>query len=537
MEYRPAQRCLVEFAILKSLLMGSPQDRRSIRPSKHDQKNIPPFIQFTLHKTNRETQDCISHLAIKLGVNVKDLATAGTKDKRGVTTQLVTLRRFKRTIEEVWDQANGLHHGRSKDAFRGGKGKGRGNGFLDRDGMLPRERGERGMRIGDLKYVEEPLDLGMLDGNRFCIVLRYALPNSTFGRSRRLLGGGLTPKTKLVFRDVRVDDNQVIPSSLATLQSTGFLNFFGMQRFGNSSVPTHAIGLALLQCDWSEAARLILSERDGDAEELRQARQAWNVDKDAKKALQQIPKWAVAERCLLESYSKNGGDSNQHGALSTIPKNLKMMYVHAYQSYLWNSAVSERMRLFGCEKPVVGDLVYAAVSKDTSSAAVPTGKVTKDSLKAASKVAKVKVLTEEDLDKYTIHDIVLPLPGYSVTYPTGEIGALYRQMMEADKLDPDDLFRKQKEFSLGGAYRKILTKPINLTWEILHYTDMDEQLLQPDEDKLLEIAFEAPQGEKTALKVEFSLDTASYATMALREILKMETGNVQQKEMSEQAKA
>lgn len=133
-------------------------------------------MQFTLHKSNRETQDCIGQLASRLGVTPKDLATAGTKDKRGVTTQLVTLRRGKRTVEEVWDTVNGLHHGRSRDAFRGRRGRGnahrQGGGFLGRDGMTPKERGDRGIRIGDLEYVDKPLDLGMLEGNRFCIVLR-----------------------------------------------------------------------------------------------------------------------------------------------------------------------------------------------------------------------------------------------------------------------------------------------------------------------------------------------------------------------------
>lgn len=45
-----------------------------------------------------------------------------------------------------------------------------------------------------------------------------------------------------------------------------------------------------------------------------------------------------------------------YNAFTNISRNTRFIYVHGYQSYVWNRAVSERFRRFG-RKILVGDLV------------------------------------------------------------------------------------------------------------------------------------------------------------------------------------
>jgi tRNA pseudouridine13 synthase len=56
----------------------------------------------------------------------------------------------------------------------------------------------------------------------------------------------------------------------------------------------------------------------------------------------------------------------------------------------------------------------------------------------------VRTLTEEDVDKYSIFDVVMPLPGNDVAFPGGALGKRYREYLIQDGLDPDNFQRLQK---------------------------------------------------------------------------------------------
>jgi len=148
------------------------------------------------------------------------------------------------------------------------------------------------------------------------------------------------------------------------------------------------------------------------------------------------------------------------------------MYIHAYQSYVWNAIVSERIRIYGSDRPVVGDLVFEKEEEDAKNFDIEeTLTMVEDTNGAGESMTlvettviqslcvaetssrksrkpyeapRVRTLTEVDLDKYTIFDVIMPLPGTDVAYPEGSLGEKYRQFLCADGLDPDNWVRKQR---------------------------------------------------------------------------------------------
>ena len=49
------------------------------------------------------------------------------------------------------------------------------------------------------------------------------------------------------------------------MKASGFVNYFGLQRFGTGA-PTHEIGRCLLRHEWKQAIMLIMQPRNGERE-------------------------------------------------------------------------------------------------------------------------------------------------------------------------------------------------------------------------------------------------------------------------------
>lgn len=400
------------------------------RPLDADDRSARRFNKsiylFHLYKENRDTMDVLSHMARIMKVKSSCFSFAGTKDKRAITVQQVTSQ------------------------------------GIDIRKLVGLSSINSSFKMSDFRPVETMLQLGDLKGNRFSIVLRK----------------------------VDTANKSEIEASLSSLKASGFINYFGMQRFGNSSSPTHLVGKALFESKWSDAVHLILKVKDGDSEDAIRAKKIWLETQDSRMALDYLPKSMVAERQLLEFFS-NHSPNDHLTALLTIKRELRLLYLHSYQSFIWNSLASARMQ-FG-KNPIIGDVV----SKNNSVCVIEN---------------------EEDLSKYQAEDIVIPLPGDSVIYPNGAFGKIVQ-----DFLAVHWSFTPSQYTSLKGDYRKLFAMPSDVTWRFISYKNEDDQIIPNDLNTVKEDFVDPEEGPLNALLIQFTLSVSSYATMALREAMKLET--------------
>eukprot|EP00879_Flechtneria_rotunda_P004747 GHRR01005016.1.p1 GENE.GHRR01005016.1~~GHRR01005016.1.p1 ORF type:complete len:819 (+),score=345.29 GHRR01005016.1:316-2772(+) len=358
------------------------------------------YVKFVMFKENMDTQAALGVISRMLHINTSSFGFAGTKDKRGVTTQFVTVWKTP-----PWKLA----------------------------ALNPRLRG---IKLGNFAFAGSHLSLGHLRGNTF----------------------------KIMMREVNTSDEQHIADAVSEVRQKGFINYFGLQRFGTGAVPTFRVGSVLLCGGWKTAVRLIMQGGPDERQEFQQARALYMDKEDIMGALKVLPNFLVAERAVLHALAKCGPNSHLQ-ALQGIPRTLRSMYIHAWQSWLWNRIASERVKRYGADKVLAGDLVLltpAAAQQQQQTDSPAKGSPAEGSERAeqaaaaaeqsgvdasdasvdevavgslSSRLRSVHLVTADEVDsgRFSITDVVLPLPGSQVQYPQHAAGwELYCQLAAAD---------------------------------------------------------------------------------------------------------
>lgn len=188
----------------------------------------------------------------------------------------------------------------------------------------------------------EGLSLGDLLGNRFAIVIRDPDPADLAGRVQ----------------------------SVSETVAAGVPNYFGLQRFGAIRPVTHRVGEWILKGDYEQAVLTYVGmEFPGEPEETKAIRSAFRATRDPAPALHALPVQMNYERAMLHHLAERPGD--YAGALQVLPPKLLSMFVSAFQSYLFNLALSRRLDDgYALDDPQAGDrLLFANGRTDTVTAA------------------------------------------------------------------------------------------------------------------------------------------------------------------------
>ncbi|PIN80348.1 hypothetical protein COV16_00995 [Candidatus Woesearchaeota archaeon CG10_big_fil_rev_8_21_14_0_10_34_8] len=194
------------------------------------------YCYYKLKKTNLDTLSAVQRIANEFKINKKYINIAGTKDKVAVTTQFISI------------------------------SKGPENGFKNEQ-----------INLEFLGHGNERLNLGMLKGNKFTIIVR-----------------DIAKKEMECFE--RNKDDAV------------FVNYYDGQRFGVKK-NNHIVGRLIVKRDFEKAVKELLKSEH------------------------------YPNNLIKKHIEKHKTDFI--GALRSVPKRVLLMYVHAYQSYLWNKTAEK----------------------------------------------------------------------------------------------------------------------------------------------------------------------------------------------------
>ncbi|MCL2862780.1 MAG: tRNA pseudouridine(13) synthase TruD [Methanimicrococcus sp.] len=383
------------------------------------------YLMTEVTKTNWDTNHFLKAYSSALGISHKRVTYAGTKDKKAVTVQKMSL--YDVTKEQV-------ENVRLKD-----------------------------VSVRVLGRSQNPIGLGDLEGNEFEIIIRNI--------------------------DLPADETKAaVDQTTAEIQKAGGVpNFFGIQRFGAKRPLTHLVGADILKGDLEKAVMRYLAEvHPGEPEDTKDVRARLGESKDFKRAVAEFPAHLGHEKALLSHLIARPGDYK--GAFMILPKNLYTMFIHAYQSWLFNRIICERLRSgLSLNAAALGDIVcYRGKDKMPDSGRLE--KVDAENIDGINALLKRKRAF-----------ITAPLFGSETPLADGPMGEIERRLIEETGFTAEDF--------KAPAFPEVASK--GLRKEILLEAEPAVSV-EPDE------FFEG----KTAVVLGFKLPRGSYATTVLREYMK-----------------
>lgn len=260
-------------------------------------------------------------------------------------------------------------------------------------------------------------------------------------------------------------------------------NFFGPQRFGEVRPVTHEVGRQLVRGNIEGAVETYLTARPpgtaagtGDA-----ARETYAETHDAVRALREFPREYRFERSILERIAR--GDPADR-AFRALARELRLLFVHAFQALLFNRWLSGRHASgLPLDRPIPGDYLLRLGRDGTvrSQEGIPV--LADNESECVELVRKGGAL------------LAGPLVGYETPVPPGPVGELLERLLTAEGVERG-MFRVPvaPDVASRGAWRPALlpTPPIGF----------------------------AAEGD--GIRFRFALPKGAYATVVLREFLKID---------------
>ncbi len=353
------------------------------------------YYYFKLTKTNYTQMKALETISRIFKVSRKMIHFAGTKDRNGITTQLISVTGINKSTYE-----NNL-------------------AFFNE-------------RINDMNLEF----LGIFKG-------------------RVNLGDNLGNRFQITIRDLQKEEIDKLKENSKYVEEKGILNYFDEQRFGFAN-NSHKIGLFILKNDLKSAVfEVLTSLPPNPSDNLREFVEYIETNKEKivdgdkeiiSSAMKLVPKFFSEGKSILAHLHNYKGD--YPGAFRTIHKKLRTLYFNAYQSYLFNETID-------------------------------------------------KLNNENKLENYK----TLPLISKE-TKLEGDLKAIFEEFLQKDDIS-------QENFNL--EHMPELKPETEVSREIKFYPKKFK-ITQEGNDELNE--------NRLFVKVEFELDSGSYATNAIKQLLK-----------------